>query len=437
MALKDTVLYDDIYGIITERDNKSDTRFKIKAKIILPDNPDLKLEAIRVNTLNITRDFFSRFSDVIQTILTIKRYEYDEFIYPNRENLTVELSISGVNEKTGIDSNKRASKLYRFKLSDTTNDNLRYGDALSDDDSGKMREVKEIGGQLIDLDLERMSVKNISGVVRSTTVEDLIYVVMSDSGGMKVSQHTPDKTSPIGQLIIPDGPKSISLIEFPNWLQRYGGGVYNNNIGTYIYNGMVYIYPLNYLPNHKDRTRITLLSSGPNSLEGLDNTYNVKDNSIYVITSGEVEVTDDTEKLEYEYGNAVTFTKPNFNSKSRVTHDNGVSTLVEGGFYTHGEHKKTLNNVMAHNLITDNPFYEISRISTYRGISASFTWQNGNPKLIKPNTEVHLLYKSSDVIRSDYGVIAGADIEFKGNTDEGVEPTFNCNIILHCLLDKN
>lgn len=431
MAIRDAAIYREVMEIITGRADVSDTRFKYTLEIIALDS---SIIARKVHVVDITRDFISRVSDYLIITASVNQLEYDELIYRGREDLKARLTVESVNDKTGISGGERASKLYRAKLTKVEDDKLIYGDSSSPDNNSKGMEIKDFALQLYDLELEKLKVKEISTVIRDTNVDDILHIVMSDFGKLVVDIHPPARKSPLAQTILPEG--DVPIIEFPAWLQRYGGGVYEHNIGVFHYNDVVYVYPLFDTRQYPDRRKVIICSVGPAQLEGVDNTYHVEPGKLSILTTGKVDMIDTTESLEYELGNAVRFTTPNFISDA-IEHSNGVTTATGSGYNEHGEHKETINKSTVGKLVTNNPFYEVSRIASNRGVRATLPWANANPALIYPNMEVTVLYKSGDDVHSMRGVVVGMDYQSSAGENEGIEGTHQGEAKLHLYLEKD
>lgn len=432
MGIENSELLEDIINIINNRSKLNDTRFKYSLSINAAGST---VNALKVHTVDITRDYVSRFGDYIMLTISVNRLEYDALIYPNRENLKGTLLVEGVHDKTGTPGGDLAVSEYRVKLTEAVDDGLVYGDTNATNDSEKSQEIKEITIQLLDLNLEKMRLKNINTIIRDTLVDDLLNIVMSDTGRYNVEVYPPDKKTPISQIVV-GGQESIAISDFPSWLQKFGGGVYNHNIGFYCYNGWVYVYPLFKIERDPERRQLVLCSVGPTQLMGLDNTYAVEAKKISIISSGKVEMEDTTDRLTYSVGNAVKFNVPNF-LREGVTHNDGVTSVNGSGLRIHGIDNPVLNNVKAHKMITNNPFYEVSRVNSNRGIRASFVWENANPGIIYPNMEVTVLYKTGDTTHSLKGVLIGMDYQSSVGENEATKPTHTGNAILHMFLEKN
>lgn len=430
MAMRDAIIYEDVLNIIASRMGISDTKFKYIVEIICP---DLTIRAKKVHVIDITKDYVSKYSDYLLLTLSTTLLEYDNIIYPNREDFKVRLTVIGVDSKTGIEGINKASNLYRGKLTEIEDSKLAYGDTIADNTASKGNELKDFSIQLLDLTLEQLRLKDLATIVRDTTPSDLLHVVMSDYGKFKMCIHEPDNTKSIRQLVIPDD--DLSMVDFPAWLQKHGGGVYNHNLGFYCYNDWVHIYPLFNVEPNPERTKVTICSVGPGQMEGIDNTYATEPGKVSILTTGKVEVLDETEKLEYEYGNAVRFQIPNFLTDG-VEHNNGETTLTGSGNYVHGVNKDTVNNSKVHNPITNNPYYEVSRIASSRGRRASFQWHNANPAIIYPNMEVLVLYKSGETIHSLRGVILGMDYQSSIGESEGTDGIHSGMATLHTYLEE-
>lgn len=431
MAIRDAAIYKEVLDIIAGRANVSDTRFKYTLEIIAMDS---SIIARKVHVIDITRDFISRVSDYLIVTASVNRLEYDELIYKGREDLKARLTVESANDKTGISGGEKASKLYRAKLTKVEDDKLVYGDTNSPDNNSKGMELKDFALQLFDLELEVLKAKEVSSVIRDTNVDDILHIIMSDFGRLVVDIHPPARKGMIAQAILAEG--DVPIIEFPAWLQKYGGGVYEHSIGIYAYNDIIHVYPLFDTRQHPNRRKLTICSVGPAQLEGVDNTYHVQPGKLSVLTTGKVDMIDTTEALEFELGNAVRFSTPNFFDDG-VQHSNGKTTVTGSGYVQHGENKDTINNSKVGKLVTNNPFYEVSRIASNRGVRASLPWANANPALIYPNMEVLLLYKSGDAVHSMRGVVVGLDYQSSLGENEGIDGTHQGDATIHLFLEKD
>lgn len=431
MSIANSDMYDDVVNIISNRADVSDTRFKYTLELVAADT---LIGVTKIHTIDITRDFVSRYGDYMTMVISLNRLQYDDLIYPNRHNLVGILTVESVHDKTGTPGGEKATQQYRVKLTESKDDKFIFADTLAEDDNAKAQELKELSIQLIDLNLEKLRVKEVVTVVRDTSVNDLLHVIMSDKGEFKVDIYPPDKEAIIRQLVV-GGQETISIADFPSWLQKFGGGVYNHNIGFYCYNGWVYVYPLYRMESDPKRRKLTICNIGPGQLTGIDNTYSVEPGKLSIISSGDVEMVDTTDNLSANLGNAVRFNLPNF-LKDGIHNSEGVCTRTGNGLNIHGVNNEVINNVKTYNQITNNPFYEVSRVASNRGVRASLTWENANPALIYPNMEVTVLYKSGSNTYSMRGVVIGMDYQSQVGENEGNNQTHTGNAILHLNLDN-
>lgn len=432
MAISESVIFNDIIKLIRSRENVGDTRFIYTMKIIASPT---SIPVTKVHMIDIVRDFVGSHGDMLSAAVAMTRQEYDEFVYPFRENLQCQLTVESASEKSGIGGGNKATMTYRAKLDKVEDNSLRYGDSVATNSSAKNQELKDFTIQLIDPKVEALRLKEINGVIRDTSVDDILAVVMADGGNFSVDIHPSDRQSLIGQLIVGDGELGSRVFNFPAWLQKYGGGVYNHNLGFYTLRGWNYVYPLFNTESHPDRRKLTICSVGPGQMEGIDKTYSIEPGKLSILTTGQVAVEDTTEKLEYELGNVIRWNTPNLLTGG-VTHSNGETTLNGSGYIRHGEQKDTLNNSKMVNRITANPFYEVSRVNSNRGVRATVQWGNANPALIYPNMELTLLYKSGSEVHSMRGMVLGMVFKASRGEDEGPSGTHTGNATLSLYLEK-
>ena len=431
MPLQESPNYQEIVDLILKRADKNDTAYIVTVDFILDDGKTIN--TYKVHSVDILRDFANSYSDYVNVVVTMNRLAYREYIYLNRAKLKARVTFESADTKSGMPTGNKISSEYTAKILNTTDESLQVGSQAGSTPKAISMEMVDVPLQLTPSMVETYRFINVSGIIRSTSPEHILKAIMSNFGDYRVVIQDPDNIEPCSQIIVPQG---MNLSQFPYWLQKYGGGVYSYDIGFYIYNKEINIYPLFNTAKNPDRRSITICVVAPGRLEGNDSTYAIEGNKLRILSAGMVESKDTTEPNEYNGCNGVAFNEPNLLGDAIKT-EQGKATVTGSKYREHALDEHKLNNLQTPKRITANVNYEVSRLARNRGMYAHLKWGNANPSMIQPNTEVNIMYDSGGHINTRRGVVLGVDFKSHARTDNSGNGSHTVDAILHVYLDKD
>lgn len=309
MEIENSLLGPEINEILQKEDNNTrEITHEIHVHTV---SHDIIID--RLVSVEVTKDYNENYGDETFVNFLLPMGDLVKSVYPERNNLEISI-IKILNKK---------KTLKRFKLM-LLNVNSELGSGKyterSMEDLNK-EEMVNLKGQCIDLEVEAIRLKKLSGIYREKSIEDLLYGLFHNTikevkikGTPIVPYITivkPDNTRVYDHVIVKSGTK---LIDLATYFQDLDYGVYNNHIGTYItkcrrgtyFNRCdlaptdlpcdevltVFIYPL-YKPSIVDNAEHKLIIySIPNlKYSMVESTYLVTGTDIKIISS------DDSQKI--------------------------------------------------------------------------------------------------------------------------------------------
>ena len=219
--------------------------------VIHTTNQDVFLS--RITNLFIVSDFENKIGDDINIEVVLPAGDFINFIKPFKDNLELSLII----EKNG----NRTHKKYKAILN-----GHEFKDIKQQKSNSELNEtgVVIISLQLINLYIEALKTIPVYGSYPKTTVTDLILselnqgiktLVVGDNNKPVVTLTRMDNTRTYSQIIIPT---DTMLLDLPMYLQQKDYGVYNGDIGIFLKQDKLNVYPL-YNTEKRNDKEITIL----------------------------------------------------------------------------------------------------------------------------------------------------------------------------------
>jgi hypothetical protein len=204
------------------------------------------------------------------------------------------------------------------------------------------------------------------------------------------------------------------VVDLAHFIQKECGGIYSTGIGCYLQNGHWYVYP-EFNTDRFETTRETLLvfNIPRHRLPHVERTYRVVGKSLYILSTGEVRHSDDSEVKQLNEGNGVRFTDPGQLIESFGTTRDNRTRIQRGAINTElksSDRKTKLNNIqLSPDRFNSNVFYEYSKLSRRKGEFIQVSWQNSQPELIKPGTPARFFTYGPDGLVYRDGVVVAAE----------------------------
>lgn len=387
----------------------------------------------RLLSVDINRDYVANFTDQVILELTMPEGDFDDGVFPYRENLVVTLfqePTVELSDHAAAGDQLRVQR-YRATLFKSESKEMQADTPHDTDKETKnLKNMKTFSLQLLDLSIEQIRLMATGGIFRNvTTAEVARYLLGSLSGSVRVEK----QFKPKGVDIAPNAnprvynhvivPHHTRLTRVVPHLQEYAHGLFSAGVGQYYQGRVWYVYPPYDIKRHENaRQTLTVLNVPSNLIPGVERTFRVQDNTVFVLSTGEVQHRDESDKLQQNHGNAVRYgnadalweepglVKDNRFIMTREDNNVEISVVRRDSDMDH--------TALSAERITSNHGFQLSKLAVRNGAYVQFTWENANTRLIKPGMAVRFLYPVKKKLKQVYGCVVGAEYvaEWKGET---------------------
>lgn len=223
-------------------------------------------------------------------------------------------------------------------------------------------------------------------------------------------QATPsDAIKPLPNVIVPHGTR---LVDLAGVLQNNCGGIYNYGAGCFLRHTHWFVFPpFDVNQYSKSKFSIDLVLLPPNRRPASNRTYALKENTLFILVTGETKQFDLSELNYINRGNGVRFQKATetFLQSNAVKGNKAVldpsQTTAQ---FTVEQRVNHLESVpFADVRVTDNAAAQVSKIAERAGQYVACVWDNANVDLLRPGTPVRVLYNTETGEQELYGVLVG------------------------------
>lgn len=416
MALEDTPLQSEIDKILRQPPLPVTFRWKV-----LLETPRYQIVPLKVFSIDIERLYNESFSDNIIVDALFPMGDFNHKIYPHRKNLVAtmgEFPSGGVEEVS--DQSEVTVRRYRAVLLSETSDSVQAASPATDDNqAANLSDVRRVKIQLLDLAVEQLLTMTTGGLYRDELPINVIRYLLSqansaldlpeEDGIRGVDIVEPDNRTPEKHILFEQG---ISPMDVPTYIQDYGGGVYNAGMGTYLQDGMWYLYPEFSLNRYHSTLRTaTIINVPPTRYRGIERTYRKTHNQLVVLATGDASQLDSSNHDQINQGNGVRYTRgdkvmsvrrqfaPTENNKATIHRGDNNSEFTS-------LRREGLNHApVSKQRITNNSFAQATQLARRQGMVASVTWENSKPELIYPGMPIHYLYMDEGEVKELEGCV--------------------------------
>jgi hypothetical protein len=394
----------------------------VTAEIIV-NTTGVTVSPMKVLSVDTKRNYLDSYSDEVIIEMAIPAGLYSKQIYPYKNNIDISLTLTPINETGDATNTSLApqSETYTATLVDTGSPVMEQnGFNAPTQYNLDLTNMTTVKFQLVNKALDQMRMMDVGQIFRSCTVDDAIKTVLTQASqtttvnGQRtvqgVTMQQSSNQTAREHIVIPHG---VTLVDVPQYIQKYCGGVYNAGMGYYLQGNQWHVYPaLDTTKFNTSQNTLTVINVPQNKLTNVERTYRQSGGQLVVLATGEVKFRDPSNQHQLNLGNGIRFSD--------------ASKMMEG-FATLGDNKAlasrgALNNEFvglqrpngnnnAHrssNPITANPLEEYSKLARAMGSVIQMAWQHSNPDLITPGLPVQILYLDEDQIQTLYGIVVGA-----------------------------
>lgn len=374
------------------------------------------------SNMDFIRDYENNAADEGSIVVTMGLGMWYKVLQPYRDYLELVLTRIPKTEVTLEDDTSRERQtdvFYAIPKVDAigvgTASNL---DRYSRDDLDN-KGLIDIEFQLLDLSIEKIRSVTVGGIFRKTNSEDVIKgVLRKETTDVKIADSgqavetikivKADNQEKREHIVIPQG---TSILDVPQYLQKFCGGVYSTGINMYLQNKSWYVFPpYNTKRLDQEDKTLTILKVPSVYLEEVERTYRLDGDKLIVIASSDSQFDDKGNEEFKNMGNGVRFADARQYMSGLVkTKDNKAiasrKKLNNEYLYTDlkiGDQRN--NNVpLSADTINANPFNENSKLAMREGSAISFLWKNCDASLLYPAMPVRILYLKNGVVRQLHG----------------------------------
>ncbi len=386
-----------------------------------------------VDTFQINRDYISNLGDFIYVNVKIPLGDFIHYIYPALTSLEMTIKV-----RTYVDGKEKIKKIDKFRVI-VNNDLLKkyrtsYVDRI-DHQTLNNSSIEEIQFTLIDRSLEALRVKTTQGTLKNKKVEDIIRgILVNEINKVKIEGkacidgidiHPSNNLVPLPQFVVGSG---LHVLNVPTYLQEKISGVYSSGLGTYIqkYNDkkFIFVYPL-YDTDRWDKElgdRLQIYSLPERDLPIVELTYNKKEKTLYILTTGNKEFMNslDTSLVSKGAGIRAAKSESIITKPIVITSQGPVAVRDKLNYNVAGKALDDYNtyvNTLSKGSVS-NPFKNYSDILKEMSNTLLLNWQNADIEQIYPGMPVSVSYIKSDKVVNIKGIVGGVHFSVMrvGNT---------------------
>jgi len=377
----------------------------------------------KIAALEIRRSYWTNHSDVTLIDLAILSGTFHHVVYPNKENLFVNLIWRPVKGSFNAPLDEEVVLSTRYKAyvnvkSSSIIDNNRLEDA--NEETMNLGQIDVFRFQLVSPFVDKARKMSYGTVLTNTSIKDALRSIITEEiskigledtenlKGLDIAE--PDHKGPYPQLVIPHGTPILGL---PDFFQDTIG-VYGTGLGNYIQNDNWFIYPLYDLTRFdKADYTLTLINIPRRRFFGIDKTYRITENQVIALVVGQVASLDLSEESQQNAGHGSRFANPDLVFEAfGVNNADNTSTISRSELiseiYTSDPVDSERMALMSKNRIRANKFAELSEMAVLKGSYISCQWTFSNIGIIEPGMPVKYMFETKGEIKEVMGVVVEA-----------------------------
>lgn len=419
MALEDSPLQSEIDAIVKQPPLPVNYRWKV-----MLETPERQIMPLKLFSIDIERRYNESFSDNIIVDAIFGLGEYTHNIYPYRKNLVAVLGEFPKGELNEAPPETESTvRRYRAVLLKETSDSVQASShATNDKQAADLSDIVRVQIQLVDLAVEQLLTMTVGGIYRNELpIKVVRYLLTQASEALSLPEEDgirgvdivePDNVTPEKHIIFEHG---VLPMDVPTFVQDFGGGVYNAGMGTYLQDGLWYVYP-EFSTDRFDATpkTATIINIPPMRYRGIERTYRLTHNQVILLATGDSSQIDDSNHDQINRGNGVRFTHGDqvMNTQRKFAPTENNQTKIH-----RGDNNSEFRSLKREGLdyapvskerITNNPFAQTTQLARRQGMVVSATWENSKPTTIYPGMPVKYLYLEDGEVKELEGCVLQA-----------------------------
>ena len=445
MDITETSLWEDVQDVLDSGPNA--VHYAYRCSI---DNGEEQIDPRQITLIDVDRNYLTQYGDQTTITVRLSRRDYERKIYPNKEDLYITLTKEPLGETSDDEDfdQEVITRRYRAVLAENRSSLLEQSTANAADESVMDTEPDyEYTFQLIDPALEILRTKSTGGIFTDMTTTGVVQGLMtqlandldleedSNVQGVDVVEGTNNRT--YTHIVLPHG---VRYTQIPETIQELYG-LYSSGLGVYYQTGVWYVFPA-YNVKRFDQVPdpVTIINVPPRRLHGIERTYLQDDQSLIILSTGQVVHDDQSEVAQMNVGTGVRYAKSeNIMEGFHSVEENKATVTKSENIREYSVHDRSSKQAMAlfsPARITDNVDRESSRLAEGLGFVVKLIWDNANPDLVYPGQPVKFAYMDEGSLSEIYGTILGADHAITPTSTAMSQRRFQTRVELTLFLEK-
>lgn len=427
---------------------QNSVNFKYEAEFITENNKIINVH--NVNEITILSNFVEKATDETYIFLQMFKSEYFKLLKTNRKILSLKLTKTQISHMgNAIPNGSTTSKVYDANLVTTESEAIqtRIG-KLTGTEIDNLGALQDVTVQLIEKGFTEFKTWDVpSGVYKNCDITKLITSFMSlplktldptMKKGFGCTVYPVDNKEKFYQRIIKQG---IEAYRFPRYMQDTRG-VYGNGLGSYLFNGIWYIFPIFNVKRYlNDINKLTIINVPKNEMVSNNNSYYLdkSNKELYIFATGDTKHIDVSDAHLNTTGVGFKATNSNnllngFNKKV-----DGVLTIPKGQNtmdVTFDSRNSDFNKINTKNTVTGNRYKEASKITKGMTNTVIIAWEYSDLDLLYPGMPFKFIYKNNDKPYLLYGVLGGVQTTVEAPQKSSIDFRYKSTSILTLITER-
>lgn len=374
-------------------------------------------------TIDISRKYSGAYADHIIVDVMLTFSTYTNYIYPNKDNILITLYRKPLDEQGDTkEGTKVDAQVYRGLILPGNDPQMSPKVELPTNDA-----ALDVGNPIrLQFQLVPRNTEKLRLITWGTThhgkhpgayLKDIFTLLSKD---LKVDEAhevpgvqmaTPDNLTPRDNTVIPH---LTPMLDLPDLLQDKLGGIYNGGIDYYLQGNMWYIWPRYGLTRYgKERLpTLTIFNVPENAYPGIERTYKVEPGQVIIISTGESNDIDVSEKVQLNLGNGVRQTDANAILSGGMVIEDGKNVASRGASnmeFVDEQRRSGLNYAPASaDRISANQYKAAAQVAAMKGIVQRVTWENCDTELLYPGMPCRIYYLKNGEVTERRGQLIDA-----------------------------
>lgn len=448
MEILDTLLRSELVAI--QKDGELDSAHRWECIINVN---GIRIDAFFVNEVELNRQYFQSFTDVLRVSATVPGGQYVRYIVPNREKLEVTLRRIPLSSDI-LPRESRASAItettYIGTLYESDAETMTANTSIATNtDRLDAIDTREVHLRLRDKTMEGVRKRTVGGVFLNTTGANLIRTLLSvyskiDGDDTKTAIDGVDispgfSTEVREHLVIPHLTK---LTDFPKKVNEICGGVYSTDFRYYLQGKMWYVYsPYDINKFDKGYKTLTIIKMPGDKMATPEKTYRLTDTQVIMLSTGLSSYTDLSENSRLNEGAGIRFADATRVLSNFISVKDNKASINKRDNVTEAVNEKIAddkNNLVSQSAVKFTSQYnlEYSKIAGRNGAIINVPWESANVEHLFPGMGVRYMFVNGNTVSEVKGVLLSVASKSTPTNMNAQERRFTQKAVLTIFVDR-